>query len=1721
MPGWYTVSCELYATSDVKLCIDMCDVDENYISVTETPQKFVKCYNITSNALTSYFKGINGAVDFQVPIGWDGTVYVKNLKIEQGKIDNPVYSLAPEDIRTERIELGRFTVTEPETYGETVTISARDEMWRADVPYTTKLPFPATLGDMFRDICTTCGIAYATSDFANASYIVDAVPDGDYTCREMLGYIAMLAGGNARINRAGQCEILTYDFGEDAPAHELREWVNLNADTNDITITGVQTTVKDGQDERTYISGTSGYVLTLDNPLFAGHEQTAVDLIGERIVGAQLRKFEGDTPAYPLAEFMDAARITDRKGRTYRSIITDVNFTFFGMTTLSCSLESAVRNSSRYSSLASDAVVEARKLVAGERTAREAAIQELAGRLSDASGLYITVKPQSDKSSIYYMHNKPTLEESDIVWKLTAEAFAISTDGGQSYPYGFTVTGEMITRLLYAEGIDADYINSGSIVARDGEGNVVFSVNVETGEVIISGDSVRIGSKSATQALADTLAESKSYTDGQLIDYAKTVTSSIDNLQAQIDGAIESHYYSYAPTLDNIPASEWTNETERQKHEGDLFYDKSTGYAYRFFKDGNTWKWQPIQDTDIVKALQTAEKAQDTADGKRRNFLTAPTPPYDEGDQWTDGDDIKTCVNAKSRDESFAESDWQKRNKYTDDTVANQALDEARKSTNLTIVLDNEYEGIPTDYAGAYTPPLSVATTVQVYYGHTDVSAACTYTQTPSAGVVGSWNGATRTYTITGLTTDTGWVDITADYMGLFSVTKRFSVAKIKGGLPGEKGDDGAPGAKGDTGAPGTPGAPGKDGAPGEPGKDGIGIASTETKYQSSTSGTEPPSGEWTDTIPPVPAGQYLWTRTVITLTDKTSTTSYSVGMMGQTGLQGLQGPQGLQGIPGPAGKDGEQGTQGINLFLNTKNGTDPSGSIFLTPINVQRVTDASVPSGNAIQFTYTSLNPTGAAGFYYSYPQLLGVDGLGKMDGGATYTLSFYAKLAEGSSAFVLSNLAETQTIVSHSDLTVDTSWKQYKVVFKWTNTTNVVVCFYLTNITTNTLSVSSLKLEKGDIDSPIWTPAPQDLIGPQGPTGAPGAQGPQGPAGAEGKTSYFHIKYAPVASPLPEQMTETPDVYIGTYVDYTEADSADPASYKWARLQGAQGAKGDQGIPGQGGANGATSFLHIKYSDDGGATFTADAGETPGAWIGQYVDFTEADSASPASYKWSRIKGDTGAAGPQGAPGAKGEKGDKGDTGSPGADGAPGAAGPQGPVGPTGPQGEQGIPGAQGPQGDPGPAGAPGADGAPGATGPQGPAGATGPAGPTGPTGPQGPTGPTGPAGRTYMIELSANVLKRGQSGAVTPATLSASAYYRDGTAAARTAYVGRWTVATSTDGVTFTPAATSGDAASYSYAVGGLPASVVAVRFTLYAAGGVTQPLDMQTAPVAVDVSALTHEQIFNLLTKNGAIQGIYQEGGQLYINGEYIKADTLSAISSELGYVKAAWIEGQGCSLIMDGHYLGGMLTIEKIYPTDRDPDNPSMVGTVVTPFQAMWAEDFLTCDKFGGMLGSDAHGDPRAICPPVSLDEIKAGHCHSDYSAAGSTATAWRYTGVYTTLLPYSAYVVTAQARYGVSCPNGVAICTSQTFDRSQVVAMYDNLTTYASIAHPTVTYCGVTGGTGLTLYVFAQCDVASGTNSANIQGFCIPFVGREYYDIGGSAPKYAYKNTGWYGNRIM
>lgn len=226
-------------------------------------------------------------------------------------------------------------------------------------------------------------------------------------------------------------------------------------------------------------------------------------------------------------------------------------------------------------------------------------------------------------------------------------------------------------------------------------------------------------------------------------------------------------------------------------------------------------------------------------------------------------------------------------------------------------------------------------------------------------------------------------------------------------------------------------------------------------------------------------------------------------------------------------------------------------------------------------------------------------------------------------------------QALVKKSNADYDTEWKTISEGGEIPNFDAEVV-----NVSSTTQANANVVLERDIFKFSFGLPKGAD--GKDGKDGKDGTNGTDGSNGEDGRTTYFHIKYSAVANPTSSsQMTETPSTYIGTYVDFTQADSTDPSDYTWARFEGIQGEKGEQGIPGTNGEDGKTSYLHIKYSNDGGVTFTGNNGEDPGAWIGIYVDYNINDSDDPSDYKWTKIKGEPGITGDPGPAGKDGVDG------------------------------------------------------------------------------------------------------------------------------------------------------------------------------------------------------------------------------------------------------------------------------------------------------------------------------------------------------------------------------------------------------------------------------------------------------------------------------------------------
>lgn len=959
----------------------------------------------------------------------------------------------------EKIRICTMTVTDaPYQNTAIISLTCEDSMRLFDRDYSeSKLSYPATRLQIIQDACEVCGVTLQSTRFDNDDLIIQNRPDdSSITFRQVIAWVAQMGCQWAKTDAYGRLCLDWYknEVPDDFYNKEEVPWKDIEGkdildttgaqiitvmqkgitaiDTNgftpwlyDIEITGVKVTEyveNSSQNEaKTYQSGKSGYVIEIsDNKLIQeGTGETICGIIANRCIGMKFRPFTTGALTNIAWEAGDTIAISDRNGRQYKSFLTSVALNPGTFEQLECSAKSVSRNKQKQYSLNQQVQAENKKNLRDERTAREKAIEELSNRLAESSGVYTTVEQQPDGSNIYYLHNKPQLSDSDIVWKMTAEAWAVSTDGGQHWNGGMTVDGDVIARILTATGVNADWIKTGALVVRDNSGNIIFSADITKHQLIMDGSSIRIG--------------------------ASPLDGLLNSMQGQIDGNINTWTGTSVPTLSNYPANEWLDDTEMSKHVGDIYYDGDS-HAYRFVNEGNGYYWKQLKDTDVTKALKDSEDA-----------LSA----------------------------------------------AKQAQEAAALAKNMTLQLSNEYQGVSVDSDGNYgTFPSDVITHAVVMYGTQDITDDCNFIITKSDSITGIWNNSAKTYTVTGLSADDGWVDVRATYLSALTVTKRFSISKIYAGNDG------------------------KNGLPGEPGRDG---------------------------------------------------------------------------------------------------------------------------------------------------------------------------------------------------------------------------------------------------------------------------------------KTSYTHIAYANSADGKTDfSVSDSNREYIGIYVDFELQDSTNPDDYAWTLVKGADGANGSPGKPG---TDGRTPYFHVAYANSADGKMGFDVSDSTGKeYIGQYTDYTEADSTNPGAYSWTKIKG------------------------------------------------EQGVP------------------------------------------------------GRTYFLESPSYVIKQRANGSVAPSYITLSAWYRDGNAETRTAYKGRFKIEESVDGENWkTVYSSAKDETSVSHnlytvlstkaggiittASGrsiGIPRDVSAIKCTLYAAGGFSQPLDSQSMAVVIDVDALTHEEIFNLLTNDGAIKGIYKEGNQLYISFTYAKGGTLKLGGKNNGY-----------------------------------------------------------------------------------------------------------------------------------------------------------------------------------------------------------------------------------------
>lgn len=569
-------------------------------------------------------------------------------------------------------------VEQPEDETVTIDLTCEDNMRKFDRNYSdSKLKYPATRGQIVRDACEVCGVTLQTTSFDRDDYIVQNRPNDEaLTFRQVLQWVAQIGcqwmrcdeygrlcidwyssineeeliiddlgvlktqdDSNISLELSGANGILSANngtflendgilrlFATDGSGNvsEIKTTYGFTPHHTDVVITGVKVTEyseSSSDNPQTYMVGTEGYVLGISgNKLIrVGDGQTIASIIAEKCVGMRFRPFESECPTDVALEAGDSLIIVDRNGKIYTSLLTTTTLKPGSGQKIACNAKSAAKNSSTRYSQITQVYVTARKMVKAEKTEREKALEEFGKRIDSATGVYTTVELQENGSKIFYLHDKPTLAESQAIWKMTSEAWGVSTDGGHTWNGGMTVDGDTIVRILNAVGVNATWINTGAITVKDANENILFQVDMDTKTVVIDPDVLIIGNM--------------------------TLSEKLENM-----------------------------------------------------------------DENIASAK------------------------------------------------------------------------------NMTFQLSNDMQTITSDADGNIPVFPTVTTTAKVMYGSSDITNDCSYTVTKSDSVTGSWDVDTHTYTVTGLSADNGWVDIKATYLINLSVTKRFTLAKQKQGLEGDKG---------------------------------------------------------------------------------------------------------------------------------------------------------------------------------------------------------------------------------------------------------------------------------------------------------------------------------------------------------------------------------------------------------------------------------------------------------------------------------------------------------------------------------------------------------------------------------------------------------------------------------------------------------------------------------------------------------------------------------------------------------------------------------------------------------------------------------------------------------------------------------------------------------------------------------------------------------------------
>lgn len=510
--------------------------------------------------------------------------------------------------RIEAIKRGTYIVSKKPATASEISLSLLDKMHNADKTYDSNLSFPCTTKELLSECCRQCNITLGDATFPNSNFQIQQAPSSA-TYRTVIGMCAGIAGGNARIDENDLLRIITFDKtftnttiydggavknwtgGDNLDGGALNPWTtgtvidggtlsnndyhalfsiqNLQYDVDDVIVTGV----KYVEDEIEYMSGQDGYVLTIDNQLLSGNAQAGVEAIGNQLIGLRMRPFSCDGIANGYATFGDPVEFIDTKNRVFRSFATNVEFVFGSSTSWSCSAKSAEEDASEFIGEQQAAVEQAKKDAEKKLSAYDVKLKQMNELAANTLGFFYTEERQEDGSVITYRHDKPTLADSKVIYKTGVDGFFLSIDGGQTWKAGFDSNGDAVLNILYAIGIQSEWINTRGFTAKDNNGNTTLGIDADTGAVTLEVENFTLKSRTIEQIAKD------------------VVDGSVRNV------TIPNYYGTYTPTLQNYPASEWKSE-EYEKHDGSIFMNFSTSQVYMF--SGTDGAWRELDAEKIV-----------------------------------------------------------------------------------------------------------------------------------------------------------------------------------------------------------------------------------------------------------------------------------------------------------------------------------------------------------------------------------------------------------------------------------------------------------------------------------------------------------------------------------------------------------------------------------------------------------------------------------------------------------------------------------------------------------------------------------------------------------------------------------------------------------------------------------------------------------------------------------------------------------------------------------------------------------------------------------------------------------------------------------------------------------------------------------------------------------------------------------------------------------------